>query len=626
MPTYSLQGPDGRTYEVEGPAGATRAQVIAEIERQQGGPIQAKAAKPNVGKDVAKSALTGFAKAAVGFLNEAEGVTPTGMARKAVNRLGGDLADPLAIPKNLLAKYGHKPETRAGRYAEAIAEQAPNMLAPGGIPRKIASVVVPGVMGEGARETASAMGAGETGQTWAKFGGNLLGGAGASMTRIPFTARGPAEVRHIPRQDPNTLRQRAQEFRSAGINPTLADVVDDSGRGAVRAAASRMTPARQSATDFQDARALDLPSRIGGQARRVMSQDPRTPDQIREAMGAQRSANAEQAFGAVRGEAIDMAPETVQALRSDYGRRAITEAAARERDPNVRAALRRLAGDALDDPSTQITVGMADRVSRVLLGQAQEAARRGDNDLAATLGGLGRSVREPTRQASQGYGQALEGFAADSRLQEAAGVGENLLTRNTDEFVQQAGGLGDEERNLALAAGRRAIERAAGESPGAAPGVARKIANAPEQQARSAALMGPERAEQLQTGMRLEERAVRNANDIAPRFGSQTQNKAQDAANMTAGVVQRGFQGMRDPLGAAVGVGVDWLRSRGMNDAQAEQLVNMALDPAQTDQAIALIAQRFGPEAAQQAVAWRNAALIGATGAATSGVTALGAQ
>ena len=32
MPTYSIQGNDGKTYSIEGPEGATEAQVIAAIE------------------------------------------------------------------------------------------------------------------------------------------------------------------------------------------------------------------------------------------------------------------------------------------------------------------------------------------------------------------------------------------------------------------------------------------------------------------------------------------------------------------------------------------------------------------------------------------------------------------
>ena len=35
MPIYSIKGPDGKTYSLEGPAGASRDQVIQEIKKQQ---------------------------------------------------------------------------------------------------------------------------------------------------------------------------------------------------------------------------------------------------------------------------------------------------------------------------------------------------------------------------------------------------------------------------------------------------------------------------------------------------------------------------------------------------------------------------------------------------------------
>jgi hypothetical protein len=37
MPTYSIQGNDGKTYSIEGPEGATEAQVIAAIEAELSG-------------------------------------------------------------------------------------------------------------------------------------------------------------------------------------------------------------------------------------------------------------------------------------------------------------------------------------------------------------------------------------------------------------------------------------------------------------------------------------------------------------------------------------------------------------------------------------------------------------
>ena len=35
MPTYTIDGPDGKTYSIDGPAGATREQVIAKIKEKQ---------------------------------------------------------------------------------------------------------------------------------------------------------------------------------------------------------------------------------------------------------------------------------------------------------------------------------------------------------------------------------------------------------------------------------------------------------------------------------------------------------------------------------------------------------------------------------------------------------------
>lgn len=604
MAVFKVQAPDGTIIKVEAADQATAIRGAQEH--------YASRAKPSTGKDIAKSVATGAVKGVVGIAQMAEMATPQGMAKTVMGKFGQPSGSDQAT--NLMDRYGHKPETRAGRYSESIAENAVNMLAPGGWARKGVSVALPGVAGEGVRETAEAMGGNELVQAGAKFVGTLAGGLASSMRGVrPLPARTPVSV--LPRQDVNALAQRAADYRSSGIQPTLVDVVDDSARGTIRAAASRQTPARQRTTDFQDARALDLPSRMGGQARRVVSQDPRTPDQIRGEAVAARGARADQQFGAVRNQEVQLAPEGVEALRSDYGRAAIREAARRERDPETRAALNRLAEAALDAPATPITVGMADRVSRVLLGQAEEAGRRGDRDLAATLGGLGRSVRSPTAQASPGYRQALDDYGADTRLAQAADVGENLLARNTDEFAEQAGNLTPEERALAQAAARRAIERKAGESTGSAPGVARQIANAPEQQARNRALLGPARATQLQDGMRLEESLVRNANDVAPRFGTQTQNKLQDAASAMGGAARTVVNAK---TGNFWGIAQDWLKSRGMNDAQAEELLTMALDPAQTDRAIALIAQRFGPQARQEFISWRNAALLGASAGASA--------
>lgn len=207
MPTYSIQGPDGRTYSIEGPAGATREQVIAEVQRQNGGKIGA--AKPDAGKDIGKSLVTGAVKGIVGLAQQADATTPTGIARNLVSRFTG-APTPGDQANNLVSRYAHKPETRAGRYAEAVGEAVPNALAPGGVIRRGLSVVAPGLAGEAAREGAEAMGGNELAQAGAKLAGNLLGGVGASARLTRPNALAPV----VPPKPP-TLPELTKSRKAA---------------------------------------------------------------------------------------------------------------------------------------------------------------------------------------------------------------------------------------------------------------------------------------------------------------------------------------------------------------------------------------------------------------------------
>lgn len=432
---------------------------------------------------------------------------------------------------------------------------------------------------------------------------STLVGAGLERTANAFAAPTRKVVQRLARisgDDVAAMQARAAEYNAFGIAPTLVDATDEAGRGVIRAAASRLTPGRQAAQDFANSRALDLPDRIGAQARRTMSQDPRTPAQIAAEVGERRRVQADAAFGAVRNEPVQPTDDMILALRTPAAKEAIGDAIQRERDPTVRAALARLQNNAFDNPAeTGLTVGMADRVSRVLIGKAQAAARNGDNDLAMTLGSLGRAIRVPAANANAGYRKALDQYAAESRVLDAANRGEDLLRRNTDEFVADVATLSPEERAVALAAGRRAVERAAGESVASAPAVARRLATAPEQMARNRALMGPERAAAFQGGVAAEERALQNAQQIAPRSGSKTANQTQDSAQLV-GAFEAGAKAVGNMArGDFLGVAADWLKSRGMSDAEAQALVAIATDPARLDQAFRILESRIGTQGAR---------------------------
>jgi hypothetical protein len=612
-------------------AGYSDAQIIAHL------------GKPNTAMDVAKSFGSGLLKAGAGLVdtiaqasplgmisgslataaNVAETVTKTAKGKPSVTAP----AAPFSVASTETNRRAYKPQTTAGEVSQTVAQNVPNAFVPASWGRRAVNVFAPAFASEAAGQTARSMGADTTGEAMARGGGALFG-AGLASVR-PGNLFQPQEsvgvVARRSRQDVPAMRGRAAQFRQSGVEPTLVDVMDDSGRGLVRAAANKQTPGRQVANDFAESRVLNLPDRMSNQARANMSRDPRTPAQITAAEVTRRSNNANQAFGAVRGDVIDLGDNAMTTFRVPEVIDAVTAAAKRERDPATRGALFRLAQWAQSGQAPTkappITVGMADRISRVLLGNAGRARGSNDSDLATTLTDFGNLIRNPARTASPGYNTALEGFAADSRMTEAAGVGEQFMARNTDEFVDAAANLGPRERALAAAAGRRAVERAAGENPSAAIGVARRLAIAPEQQRRTAALLGPERANRFQAGMRAEADAVENARAIAPGAGSSTfLNMADDGAlDQAAGVGASVFRGDFGQAGRQILSGAynAW-RRRGLSDQQIEDLVRLATDPRQTDAAIEAIAQSLGPDG-RRLLELRNAVGVGAVGMATGG-------
>lgn len=188
------------------------------------------------------------------------------------------------------AATSDKPQGAAGNVGRAIGLNAPNAIAPGSAGQRVVNVFAPAIGGELAAGTAQAMGAGERGQEFARIGGSLAG-AGVASLRPPNPFRrsdapAVATVGQRTRQDPAALRQRAQEFRAAGIEPTFADVVDDAGRGVIRAAANRPTEGRQAANEFARSRARNLPNRLGARASEFISDDPRTLDDVTSDIGA----------------------------------------------------------------------------------------------------------------------------------------------------------------------------------------------------------------------------------------------------------------------------------------------------------------------------------------------------
>jgi hypothetical protein len=128
MPIYSVQGPDGRLYDVEGPAGASEEQIIAVVKQQiaqQPKPSEGVLAAVGKGAESTLSALRAGIKG-IYAPEEAERearAREEDIARRYANQIGTDLIKKAYEERGLLAAAGEV----ARQSPLAIAQQAPNI-------------------------------------------------------------------------------------------------------------------------------------------------------------------------------------------------------------------------------------------------------------------------------------------------------------------------------------------------------------------------------------------------------------------------------------------------------------------------------------------------------------------
>lgn len=454
--------------------------------------------------------------------------------------------------------------------------------------------------------------ASRTGRAVGEFAGRQAGRAGNALgipgsqglvERSTPHALTPLADRLVDRLGPEritALRPRADTFSAEGIDPTFVDALDDGGRGLVRAAASRQTPGRDAVREFSDGRAAGLQDRLSAQARRTISNDPRQPREMRDEFVTRARERAaplyEEAYarpGAPRSPLTDELMER-PSMREAMGR-AVRIAREEGRDPNTLGFQFDADGNVLHvrEPSMQTMDYLKRGLDDHLESFRDAVTGRLNLDTAGRAAQQTRvAFRRELERLNPTYGEALAAYGDEAQLGDAVRIGEQFLTMEADDFATAIARLSPEQRQIAQAAARRAVERQAG-TQGAAPGVAQRLTNGREQAARTDALMGD--AEPVQRAMGAELQALRNARDVDPRGGSQSSLNLQDAGNLAGmGEIARDAQTIvRRPFTGPIEVLVNRYTTRGFSNAEAEQLARLAVDPSRTPEFIDLLSERM---------------------------------
>ena len=319
----------------------------------------------------------------------------------------------------------HTPQTTAGRYAGAVAEFAPSVVAgPGGIMRKTLEAAVPAVMSEGAGDLAK----GTAAEPYARVAAGVLGSLGAA---VPQFVNGSAErivSRAVAGTDPAAFRTAQQLQEQA-----LAMGVPLSGPEAIQAAT-------QGATKLGDVQRVVEGSTRGGAATGQFY--AQRPDQVADAVARsldqiapaplQPSTLGQRAAGVAQGAIDDVRRGINTATAPAYqaaGAHVLApqDFAPIQQDAAFRASLDRLRSDPVLGPTYQAmpdaSVAVIDAVTKdmrdrsVALGNA---ANPGFSAQTASIYGTGAAeardiARDPLRGGVQAYDDALTAQAQARR-------------------------------------------------------------------------------------------------------------------------------------------------------------------------------------------------------------------
>jgi len=445
MPVFEIQGPDGKTYELDAPDQNAAMAALGNIGAKQ----QVSESPGFFGK--VDAAVRGVADGlTLGFSDEIS----AGLG--AATGIGGTFGD---YSGNLAAQRGRdQSDERTSGGVRLAGQLAGGIALPLGAARNGATLVKEGgnlaarglrYAGEGAAYGAIA-GAGSADEdrlTGAVQGGGFGAVAGAAAPAIVNGAArlaqpvvdaarnsfGPAAQQAANRVGTalrtGNLPEADVQARLAQLGPdaALVDTMGTRGQALARASANVSPDARSTMETFSNARMANQPQRVVSSLETAagLPQGNRlTVEGLQEAANRRTAPEIGRAYDEARALGYDLPLEDFQEIiGSPMGRRAFAEAS--------RAVQNRMAAG---NEGAASNLGLLDAMKRRLDSMGQVAARAGDNDTAAQATSLARTLRQQTDAALGGpeYSNARALREQAYRTEEAYQTGADLARPRID--------------------------------------------------------------------------------------------------------------------------------------------------------------------------------------------------
>lgn len=463
--------------------------------------------------------------------------------------------------------------------------------------------------------------------------GAMLPGPGAAVAGAARVAPNPlamggqdalaAKALARARPDLNAMRATAQQMQDAGVAPSLVDVAGDAGRRLVRAVGVKNADAGEVLASNAQAVSSTAKPAIMARTRGVVG-DARTAEQLAADVQQARDSGAKTNYAEPYAKMIDVPDSVKEMLNDSAGRSIIGRARAdaiENQDWGAQVELDKLLRPTVDGNLPQISGGTLDRLAIAARERGAAFAASGRNYRARGAYGRQEQINQ-TLDAAPGLEDARADYRAKSQALDVLGKGrKDVFSTDPADYASWLQDLSPEARKANQVAIRQEVLDTLGGQRSSTFGSVDELATSEYAKANLRQALG-KAADPYLGYLNAKLSQVRNARMVDPNAGSRTAVLSNDLAGVLHGAAHAADVGVKMAKGDVVGLigkAANWLKTRGVSDAEAQALAKASVDPAALPRVLKQLENRMGRPAAMRYLhVVKSVPVLPAVGAAQS--------